>query len=85
MAFSWEDGLISKGDTATSEEWFVSWEGALGDSASNRWRRAHVGLFEEVVDGVIPRLEPRGGLACSHNTIRISLRTGDVTMQMNLQ
>ena len=73
MALSWEDGLISKGDTVTSE-WFVSCEGALGDSASNRWRRAHMGLFERAIDGVISCLEPRGELACSHSTIRISFR-----------
>ncbi len=44
-----------------------------------------MGLFEEEVDSVIPCLEPKGELACSHSTIRISLRIGDAAMQMTLQ
>ncbi len=44
-----------------------------------------MGVFEEEVDGVIPHLEPKGELACSHSTIRISLRVGDAAMQMKLQ
>jgi hypothetical protein len=30
--------------------------------------------IKEEVDGMIPRLEPQGELACSHSTIRISFQ-----------